>query len=90
MILSDEIKTLLQENKTDIAISKLEKLAISNHDNDEIFFLLGNAYSKKNAWRQALSAYCKAIEINPDSPARLAYEHIQEIMSFFNHDLYNP
>lgn len=86
----DDIKSLLQNNQTDIAIAQLEKLTIAKHDDDEIFFLLGNAYCKKNDWQQALNAYCKAIEINHDSPARLAYEHIQEIMSFFNHDLYNP
>lgn len=86
----DKIKSLLLDNQTDIAISQLTELATNNPNDDNIFFLLGNAYCKENNWQQALNAYCQAIEINPDSPARLAYEHIQEIMSFFNHDLYNP
>lgn len=86
----DEIKQLLQDNKTDVAIALLENITSENNRDDEAYFLLGNAYSKKNAWQQALNAYCQAIEINPESPARLAYNHIQEILSFFNHDLYNP
>jgi tetratricopeptide (TPR) repeat protein len=57
---------------------------------DEAYFLLGNAYCKKNDWREALNAYCQAIDLNPNGPARMAYEHIIEILDFFHHDLYNP
>lgn len=84
------IKQLLLDNKTDEAIARLDNIIATTPNDDNVYFLLGNAYRKKNAWREALNAYCQAIEINPESPAKLAYEQTQEILAFFNHDLYNP
>ena len=84
------IKELIDNNETDKAISLLNQIIEKDKTCDEAYFLLGNAYCKKNAWQQALNAYCQAIDINPESPATTAYQHIQEILSFFNHDLYNP
>lgn len=86
----DHIKELLNNNDIDKAIELL-KLSIADNKNcDTAYFMLGNAYCKKNNWQQAINAYCQAIELNPESPAKMAYCHLQEIMTFFNHDLYNP
>ena len=86
----NHIKELLNNNNTDKAIELLS-LAIANNPHcDEAYVLLGNAHCKKNDWQQAMNAYCQAIELNPESPAVMAYKHLQEIMDFFNHDLYNP
>ena len=86
----EHIKYLLNNNDIDKAIKMLKQIIKSNNDSDEAYFLLGNAYCKKNDWQQAINAYCQAIELNPESPALMGYKHLQEIMDFFNHDLYNP
>lgn len=86
----DRIKELLNNNDIDKAIELLELSIADNKNCDEAYFMLGNAYCKKNNWQQAMNAYCQAIELNPESPAQMAYNHLQDIMKFFNHDLYNP
>lgn len=86
----DNIRELISNNNLEQAINELNSIIENNKSCDEAYFLLGNAHSKNNNWREAINAYCKAIEINPDSPACVAYQHIIEIMDFFNHDLYNP
>lgn len=87
----DEIRGWLHDGETDKAISGLKSLSATDCEQlDEVFFLLGNAYCKKNDWQQAINAYCQAVDINPNSPAKLAYERINEILNFYNHDIYNP
>ena len=86
----NEINDLIQNNNIEQAITALSSFIAYNQSCDEAYFLLGNAYCKKNAWREALNAYSQAMELNPDGPARMAYDHIIEILDFFHHDLYNP
>lgn len=86
----EHIKELIRTNKLDTAANELQLLIASFPRCDEAYFLLGNIFTKKNDFSAALSAYCKALDINPDSPARLAHDHLMEIMNFYHHDLYNP
>lgn len=86
----EKINKLIQNNNIEQAIAALNIFIADNKSCDEAYFLLGNAYCKKNAWREALNAYCQATELNPDGPAQMAYDHIIEILNFFHHDLYNP
>ena len=86
----DHIKQLLQNNNIDTAISLLLELKLQQPENDDIHFILGNAYCKKNDWQQALNAYCQALTINPKSPARIAHDRVIEILNFYHHDRYNP
>ncbi len=40
--------------------------------------------------RQAMNNYLEAMDLEPDGPAVQAYRTIQEILAFYNKDLYNP
>jgi hypothetical protein len=40
--------------------------------------------------RQAMNNYLEAMDLEPDGPAAQAYRTIQEILAFYNKDLYNP
>lgn len=85
-----QIKSLLDADKVHEAISGLLAYTAAHPADDNGFFLLGNAYRKLSDWRQAMNSYCRAIEINPSSPAALAYKSIQQILDFYCHDIYNP
>ncbi len=85
-----QVRTLISNNQAQTAIDELNNIINLATDCDEAYFLLGNAYNKLGNHKEAISAYCKAIEINPNSPAKIALTQIREIMDFFNHDLYNP
>lgn len=60
-------------------------------DNDaQLLYLMGNAYMKQGLRKEAMNAYRKAAEINPEGPAVEAQRMIDQIMAFYNKDLYNP
>ncbi len=85
----DKIKEMIREGKIDEAIGLLNEIICKTPDSDEAYYLLGNAYSKKSDFRQALNNYLRAMEINPESPARQAHTMLMKIMEFYNKDMYN-
>ncbi|WP_459187719.1 tol-pal system YbgF family protein [Parabacteroides sp. APC149_11_2_Y6] len=85
----DAIKQLILEGKTDEAIRLLDDYIKNNAFSDEAYYLRGNAYIKKGDIRQGLNNYLKAVEINPESPAQVAYDAQIRIMNFYNKDMYN-
>lgn len=84
------IKELLDENRLNEALEALNHYIISFPRSDEAYFMRGNLYRRLGDMRQALNNFCEAIAINPNSKATEAYRATQEILSFYNTDLYNP
>ncbi len=83
------IKQLIQSGSIAEAIEALNQYIKENHNSDEAWLLLGNAYRKQENWKDAMDAYTKATELNPDSPARHAYEQIVQILNFYDIQRYN-
>lgn len=86
----NEIKLLIEKNELEEALIQLNAALESNMGDDELFFMRGNIYRKQNLWKQSLDDYCSAVEINPSSPAAFAYDAVQQILEFYNKDMYNP
>ena len=59
-------------------------------EDDQAWFLKGNAYRKLGETRLALNSYLEAIAINSDSPAQAAYNMMIRILDFRDSNLYNP
>lgn len=88
--MKDRVKALLDDDKADEAISLLERFrAEGGPMDDTLFYLLGNAWRKKGNWQMAMNNYLEAVHINPDSPARQALDIANEILDFYNKDMYN-
>ena len=86
----DAIEVVLRDGSPDEAIRLLlEYIASCGTPSDKAFYLLGNAYRKKGDWQGAINNYLEAMAINPDSPARNAYTIANEILDFYNKDMYN-
>jgi len=85
----EQIKQLLMEGETDKAIALLINFTDENPTSDEAFFLLGNAYRKKENWEFALNNYRKAMDLNPNGPAKYAYKMVIDILNFYNKDMFN-
>ena len=49
----------------------------------------GNAYWKLQDWKNCLDSYAMAVAVNPESPAAEARRMVEEILQFFNKDMYN-
>ena len=87
---AQELEKILYEEGADRAIAEAKNY-ISSHteDLDFAYYILGNAYRKLGDWQGAINNYLEAMAINPDSPAKQAYEMANDILDFFNKDMYN-
>ena len=56
----------------------------------EEYFQRGNEYRQRGDWQEALANYMEAIELDPNSPAVVAKEMVENILNFYNKDAYNP
>ncbi|MDR0976230.1 MAG: tetratricopeptide repeat protein [Prevotellaceae bacterium] len=85
------IKDRIDEGEIGEAITRLNTyISTEPSHHDEAFYLLGNAYRKQGDWQQALNNYSRAIDLNPDSPAREARRMVMDILNYYNKELYNP
>ena len=81
---------MLDEHKADDVIDLMEKFrADGGSMDDELFYLLGNAWRKKGNWQMAMNNYLEAVHLNPESPAKQALDIAGEILDFYNKDMYN-
>ena len=84
------IKELISQGNVEQAILLLDELLQTEFAlNDEAYYLRGYAYRKQSNWQQALNYYRYAIDLNPDSPARQAYNMVMDILNFYHKDMYN-
>ena len=56
----------------------------------EEYYLKGNEARKRGKWHAAINCYIQAIALDPDSPAVEAKRMLDDIMSFYCKDMYNP
>ena len=90
MLELDSIEKILVEDGTDEAIRLLEEYITSSPEpSDRAYYLLGSAHRKKGDWQLAINNYLEAMAINPESPAANAYAIANEILDFYNKDMYN-
>lgn len=50
----------------------------------------GNEHRRRGEFGEALSCYLEAIALDPDSPAVVAKQMLDEQYAFYYKDLYNP
>ena len=88
--MKDLIRNLLATEKADEAISEIERFRSAGGTmDDELFYLLGNAWRKRGNWQMAMNNYLEAVNLNPKSPAQQALDIANEILDFYNKDMYN-
>jgi tetratricopeptide (TPR) repeat protein len=88
--MKDRIKALLDANEADEAITLMDGYRASGGPmDDSLYYLLGNAWRKKGNWQMAMNNYLEALELNPESPAKQALDIANEILDFYNKDMYN-
>lgn len=54
------------------------------------YYQLGNEYRRKGDLKHALDNYMEAIELDSESPAVEAKRMLDDIMSYYCKDMYNP
>ena len=86
----EKVKNLMDSGRIEEAIALLDE-AIASADGklDELYYERGNAYWKLQDWKNCLDSYAMAVAVNPESPAAEARRMVEEILQFFNKDMYN-
>lgn len=51
---------------------------------------MGEEHRRKEEWGEAINAFQKALELQPEGAAKVALEFIYDILDFRNTDLLNP
>ncbi|MBR6055374.1 MAG: hypothetical protein IKP46_08585 [Bacteroidales bacterium] len=88
--MTERIKALLEASDADGAIALIENYRAGGGEMDDtLFYLLGNAWRKKGNWQMAMNNYLEATALNPESPAARALDIANEILDFYNKDMYN-
>jgi len=88
--MKDRIRAFLEGNRADDVIDLVDSYRREGGAmDDELFYLLGNAWRKKGNWQMAMNNYLEAVNLNPESPAANALEIANEILAFYNKDMYN-
>lgn len=90
MSVFQKIEVLINENRLEEAILLLNNEIDTNKNNDKLFFSRGKIHWRLGNKAQAITDYEHAVDINPQSQARIALENARDVISFFNPDLYNP
>lgn len=89
----EEIRFMLENSQSAQVIAEVDAMTVGEVGADVIaqaYYLRGNAYRQQGNMRMAMNSYLEAMELQPDGPAAQAYRTIQEILNFYDHDLYNP
>ena len=86
----EAINFLIRNGSAIEAINQLEQYVEADKTCADAFFLLGKAYHKIGNIKEAIYNYGEAAELEPNSPAAEALKQLQEILDFYNTDLYNP
>lgn len=90
MVSTEKINQLIGENQLEKALVCIDERLVGNPRDDTAYYLKGKVFWKQGNWKLTIENYLKAVEINPESPAKQAYEMVMEIINFSNPDLYNP
>ncbi len=84
-----DIEQALASNSMEKVWEMLEEVKRSEGETAAYFYLLGKAHMKKSEWGKAMSGFLKAEELDPQSPARECRAMLNDIMAFYNKDMYN-
>lgn len=86
----EEIKKSIAGLTPEQAIEKLNTFLSENPDNDDALTIRGMKYWSCGNRALAINDYLAAIKINPESKAVQALKATNEILDYYNKDLYNP
>ena len=86
----DEIARDIEAGRTAEALEKARRLhAAEGADKARLFYLEGRAYMKRSQWTEAIGCFLKSEELDPEGPAAESKRMLQDILDFYNKDMYN-
>ena len=56
----------------------------------EEYYKRGKEHQRAGNWQDAIHCYIESIELDAESPAVEAKKMVEDILNFYNKDMYNP
>ena len=88
--MEESVKEKIKSAGYDEAIALLSDYIAAHPDSDEAYTMRGMRYWGAGKRSLAINDYLSAIRINPQSRAVQALKATNEILDYYNKDLYNP
>lgn len=85
----DRISVHLEHGQLQEARALISQARAEGEQSADLFYLEGKLYMKQSQWGDAISSFLKAEEMDAASPARQCREMLQDILAFYNKDMYN-
>ncbi|MBD5227195.1 MAG: hypothetical protein HDS67_03985 [Bacteroidales bacterium] len=85
-----ELRELTRGLTADEAIARLTEYIAEHPESDEALTMRGMRYWGLSRRADAINDYLAAIRLNPESRAVQALKATNEILDFYNKDLFNP
>lgn len=85
-----ELRELTRGLTADEAIARLTEYIAEHPESDEALTMRGMRYWGLSRRADAINDYLAAIRFNPESRAVQALKATNEILDFYNKDLFNP
>lgn len=86
----EEIKAMIKGMSPEEAIEFLDKFIEENPRNTDALTLRGMRYWSLGQRADAINDYLAAINIDPECSAKQALRATNDILDYYNKDLYNP
>lgn len=84
----EKIQALLSAGNVEEALRFLNGEIEVDGTDDELYYTRGNVHYKSGNWKAAMEDYMEAVSLNPDSPAGEAIKMAQQVLDFYNKDIY--
>lgn len=85
----NDIQKMLAEGLIDEAKAAADAALCNSPKDADVLYLRGQVAMKRSLWGEAISYFLRAEELDPEGPAREAREMLDDIMAFYNKDMYN-
>ncbi len=89
-ILYTDISLAIDAGNLTKAQELIDALEAKNGATATTLYLRGNVALKQSRWNDAITLYSQSEAIDAEGPAREARLMLDDIMCFYNKDLYNP
>lgn len=83
------ISQLIEQGNLKKAYEAMDKCCpLTDKDKGKLFYLQGSAKMKESAWGEALTAFLKSERCWNDGPAQSARTMIEQILNFYNKQVF--
>ena len=84
-----KIQDALTSNELDLAQKCVDETWGNINAEATLHYLQGKIFMKRSLWSQAISSFLHAENLDPQSPAKECRLMLNDIMDFYNKDMYN-